>query len=191
MRALLALGLAAAGCGGGHRPGPPRSTCADAAASIVSGLRRITTADAEQVTALEPRFADACRSSGWRPNVVRCFAIARDVPEQRVCARRLTLAQRDEARLIQGELYAGTARPNRERGGRIDERCRQLGRVLEGLFLCDQLSPFDQMELRRHIELVVSSMATAGDDPRRAAEIAEDCDRLADRIRDTLIRAGC
>ncbi len=190
MRAL-ALALALMACGGSQHPGPPRSTCADAAASMVRGLRAAAPEAAERVAELEPRFAEVCRSSGWRPNIVRCFALARDPAEHRVCARRMPREQRDEARLIQGQLYGPASRRDSASTGTIDERCLQLGPVREGIMLCDRLSPFEQLELERYIDDVVMNLTASIRDPRRLEQIAAECERVATTIRATLAQLGC
>lgn len=190
--AALALAVAASGCGGAQRPGPPRSSCEEAAASIVRGLRSVAPADADKAAELEPRFVEACRRSAWRPGLVRCFAIARDAAELRVCARRLDRPQRDEASAIQAELY-GVTRRETDRGGSVDEQCRRLlGPAIEQLFVCgDQLSPFERLDLRRQVDTIVRSLELAHRDPDRAGDVAHECARLADRIRIALSRAGC
>ncbi len=192
MRAALALIGLLAGCGGGPRPVAPRSSCVDAAASIVRGLRTAAPAQAGGAPELEPRFVQACRSSSWRPAVVRCFALARDPAEQRVCARRLDPAQRDEARLIQGTLYPASRRPGRADTG-LGDSCRRLGPVLEVLLACDRLSPFDQLAVRQAIEAVMRGAAEVATthDPLRTAQVSADCERLADMVRAALVQAGC
>lgn len=191
--AAIALVGVLAGCGGGPRPVGPRSSCADAAASIARGLRTAAPKQAEGAAELEPRFAQACRLSGWRPAVVRCFALARDPAEHRVCARRLEPAQRDEARQIQGALYGpASRRPVRSDPG-LDDSCRRLGPVLEALLGCARLSPFDRLAIRQAIEAVLRGAAevATSHDPLRTAQVSADCDRLADMVRAALVQAGC
>ena len=192
MKAALALIGVLVGCGGGPRPVAPRSSCVDAAASIVRGLRTAAPEQAGGAPELEPRFVQACRSSTWRPAVVRCFALARDPAEHRVCARRLDPAQRGEARLIQGALYPASRRPARADAG-LDDSCRRLGPVLDALLTCDRLSPFDQLAVRQAIEAVMRGAAEVATtrDPLRTAQVSADCDHLADMVRAALVQAGC
>ena len=191
--ALALAALAAVACGGRQRTGPPRSTCAEAAASIARGLRRVAPAEADGVDALEPRFAAACRASAWRPTIVRCFAIARDPAEHRVCARRLDPGQRVEARLIQGALYGPASQRPPAGGGVADESCQRMGPVIEALGGCDRLSPFEQLDLRRAIVLALqqASEASASADRASLVQASGDCARVADQVRATLIHAGC
>ena len=191
--AALALVGMLAGCGGGQRPGAPRSSCADAAASIVRGLRAVAPAQAARAPALEPRFAQACRTSGWRPALVRCFALARDPAEHQVCARRLDPAQREEARLIQGALYEPASRRAVTADGGLPEGCRHFQPVFDTVRACDRLSPFDQMEVTQAIQSLLQTAAEVATsrDPVRIAQVSANCEHLENMIRAALIQAGC
>ncbi len=193
-RSVLALAaLAAVACGGRQRSGPPRSTCAEAAASITRGLRMAAPEDADGAAALEPRFVAACRTSTWRPTIVRCFALARDPAEHRVCARRLEPGQRVEARLIQSTLYGPASQRPAAAGGVADDSCHRMEPVIEALNGCDRLSPFEQLDLRRAIVLALQQASEASARAARASMVqaGSDCARVADQVRATLIHAGC
>jgi hypothetical protein len=193
MRRGVAIGaLLAAACGAGRTAGPPRSTCVAAAASIAQGLRLASPADAERAADLEPRFAHACRTSRWRPNVVRCFALARDPAEHRVCARRLEPPQRQEARVIQDALYGAPSA--RVRGSPpAAAGCRGLLTTRDALLACDLLPPPLKIELARDLEILVRSVpgtaATGG--PASAADLAVVCDHMIDQVRRLLLQVGC
>jgi hypothetical protein len=190
--ALVALAALAGGCGGRQRTGPPRSTCAEAAASITQGLRRAAPEDAERASELEPRFAEVCRSSRWRPTVVRCFALARDPAEHRVCARRLEPAQRDEARTVQSVLYGPDAGRLRPREVVATDGCRGLGPIREQLLTCDKLPPPYKLELATHLDALARAAfdaSHAGGSAR--AELAEVCEQVVDHLRAQLVQVGC
>ncbi|HVV82431.1 MAG TPA: hypothetical protein VHE35_05100 [Kofleriaceae bacterium] len=191
LAALAEAGLAETGCGGAQHPAPPRSTCADAAASIVRALRVLAPADGERAAELEPRFADTCRTSGWRPGVIRCFALARDPDEDRVCARRLEPDQRDKARLIQGTLYG----PGRAvvTAPSIGDNCRGLIDALEVIGTCPTLPPTVHMEMREAIQasLTYAATAAASRDPQQLEKAATRCQQLSDMLHNALVQVGC
>ncbi len=188
--ALALAALAAVACGGRQQPGPPRATCAEAAASITRGLRMAAPEDGGGAAALEPRFAATCRTSAWRPTIVRCFAIARDPAEHRVCARRLDPGQRVEARLIQGALYGPASQRPSAADTFADDSCDRLDSVIDALAACDRLSPFEQLELRRALALALQQ-AAGSHATRPSLQANTDCARVADLVRATLIHAGC
>ncbi len=193
MRAAAVPLLAAlAACGGGQRPGPPRSTCADAAASITRALRVVAAEHADGVAELEPRFAAACRDDAWRPALVRCFALARDPAEHRVCIRRLEPGQRAEARAIQTSLYPASRRAPSP-ASRIADSCQRLAPVREALLGCDRLPPPYMFEMLRSIDAVLRAAVDAaiGQDTDLMAEVAMDCERRADEMRAVLTQVGC
>ena len=193
LAAPLMLVALAAGCGASRPAGPPRSTCAEAAASIAQGLRVASPGDAERAADLEPRFANACRTSRWRPNVVRCFALARDPAEHRVCANRLEPAQREEAHVIQGALYAT---PNR---ARPDEELPDLGIcpgltvARDALLACPALPESTKLDYVRSLEVLARSIgrAAAASGPSGDGELAMICERMLHEVRRVLMNVGC
>ena len=191
--AVVALAVGALACGGAPRTVAPRSSCADAAASITRGLRVAAPDDAGGVGELEPRFARACQSSRWRPNVVRCFALARDPAEQRVCARRLEPAQRDEARLIQATLDRPASRPRSLPARGLDGACARLGGpVLDAAMSCPRFA-IAPRELHSVVETFMrrAAEAAASGDREQIDEIAAQCDQLAATLVAVLAQSGC
>lgn len=194
MPRALAIGVVlAAACGAGRPAGPPRSTCADAAASIAQGLRLAAPADADRAADLEPRFAHACRTSRWRPNVVRCFVLSRDPAEHRVCARRLDPEQRAEARVIQGALYGEPTARARDGAPAAVTGCRGLPAARDALLACDFLPPPLKIELARDLELLARNAGNAAGTggPTSAADLAAICDHMVDQVRGLLRQVGC
>lgn len=192
-RALVIAALMATGCGGRSVPAPPRSSCADAAASIVRGLRA---SGHEDAATIEGRLAATCRKDHWRGAVVRCFALARDPAELRVCSRRLEPVQRTEARALQHEL---DGEPTKVGGGRASgttPACERLAEVFVQFSTCPplvarfgpslpELSAYTERSLARAAEAVQRRDAAA------AVRADADCDMLGARLRDAVDQAGC
>jgi hypothetical protein len=125
--------------------------------------------------------------------VVRCFALARDPAEHRVCAHRLAPAQREEARVIQGALYGtpgGRARP----AASVEiEGCRGLGAARDALLSCDLLPAPLKVDLARDLETLARSagLAASSGGPTSAADLAEICDHMIEQVRRLLLQVGC
>ncbi len=186
--APLALALVAAlGCGGRKVPAAPRSTCADAAAAIARGLHAAT---GEPAITVEAPLAALCRSAAWRPAVVRCFALARDPAEHRICARRLEPAQRDDARVLQANLYGAPADASERGQVRYPPACMRLRGAFERFAACDRMGA-NRMEVAALVSTVLERAGAEGLDPGAVAMVSLECERLGAALRSAVEAAGC
>lgn len=186
--ARFALALAAlVGCGGHAVPAAPRSTCTQAAVAITRGWTQTTGKPAASV---ERTVAELCRSARWRPTVVRCFALARDPAELRVCARRLTPEQRDQARVVQAELEGKPVPVPGERTADLPPACMQLRAVFARFAACDRLAMFRD-DITPQIAIVLSRASSVGNDPALLVFVSNQCELLAGALQQATSSAGC